>query len=395
MRNASITDYITDFSELAIAERSTLIDLDGSIPLSSLRDTQQTSGTGSITDTASEYEINHAASGDFARLAAAKRGRYQPGTVSQVGIGVRATGDITDGDARRIWGYFDMVKSGRDDTENIEDGIFFGEDIDGIFVQLVKDGTTTFKTYQKDWNVAPNYPINLKNGAIFQISFVYYGYGPIKFFYQDFTNGDARQEEILLHSFSPDGETTVSKPSLLVGALVESSNSSDDFSLFVGGRKYSIEGRTKPKTRITTEKNLSVTVGTSSFVPLISVRRKVDFRQISIDILSFSVLTNQNVELMLRVNSTLTAASFGDVSDTDQSETASEVDTSATAIDISTGVKISQGLASAASGTNSFNATSEKELPFDIGDDVTLTLCAKAISTSATVSGILSIVETW
>jgi hypothetical protein len=138
--------YATDtsqFSEKRIAERTPVISLDGSQPLSLLRDRQQTSGSGAVTDEGSEFRVRHSGSGDFARCASQARGIYVPGVPAEVGIGIRTdfeANELSDDEVAE-WGYFDMVLSGDSDTETVNNGLLFGVDANGLYVRVVKNGS--------------------------------------------------------------------------------------------------------------------------------------------------------------------------------------------------------------------------------------------------------------
>jgi len=74
------------------------------------------------------------------------------------------------------WGYFDDI-----------DGMYFGEDSTGVFIQHRHGGTTDAKVYQADWNgddkldgSGPSgITLDLTKVNIFRFPYVAYGGGPI------------------------------------------------------------------------------------------------------------------------------------------------------------------------------------------------------------------------
>jgi len=107
-------------------------------------------------------------------------------------------------------------------------------------------------------------------------------------------------------------------------------------------------------------------------VPAISVRRKTGYLGNPINVSSFNVLPDANVLYQLRVNSTLTGASFGPIPDTVQSETALEVDNSASSM---TGGVVFSGLAHASAKRGVYT----KEFDFHLlEEDEVVALCVHA-----------------
>ena len=65
----------------------------------------------------------------------------------------------------------------------------------------------------------------------------------------------------------------------------------------------------------------------------------------NVQISSFDILASSDLRWQLRYGSTLTGASFGNISDTPSSETCCQSDVSATAINTTTGMKLMSGFA--------------------------------------------------
>jgi len=387
--NEFLEQNTSGFDEIRTAERTFNVELNGALPLTDFRDEQQTSGSGNIVDNESEYRLHHTTAGDFVRLASARRGSYQPGTQLQSGIGIRMDTSSISGDGVAYWGYFDMDET---NTENIKNGLLYGLDKDGFFTEVIKDSTSKHKTYQKNFNKNSGSDIDLTDGNIFQLQFSYYGYGLIKFQYVDSQTGSSDQTVIDLHTVRLAGETSVLNPNLKVGALAKSSSNTGDFSVHVGGRQVSTIGEQFNRTRITTDRVESKSIG-NSFEPIISFRKKQSFREVVSEIFGFSCISDQDIVLQIRVDADLTGASFGSLSEQPDDETAFEADTSATAVDTSTGTKVYETLVSGGERINSSALNNLRGVPVYVQDEGTITFAAKHISSSATVDFIGQIKE--
>jgi len=107
------------------------------------------------------------------------RGRYAPGVTAEVGVGIRTTERPT---GNQIW---------RVGVFNGSDGLYFGEDSNGVFVARERSNTEKDKIYQENWNLdvldgsnnddnPSNYTLDLNEGVIFRIVYAWYGYGQIQ-----------------------------------------------------------------------------------------------------------------------------------------------------------------------------------------------------------------------
>lgn len=374
---------ISGFGEKLTTERKPIVNLNGALPLSNLRDEQQVSGTGTITDADEEFRVRHAANGDFARLASLQRGVYEPGFAAQAGIGIRLSQGSFTGDEVAEWGYFDQQTGS---PESVKDGYLFGLDSTGFYVRVVADGVDLEKTYASSFNQTPSDAPTLTNGNIFQIDFTYYGWGIVVFqrVVADATTG--RQYPRPLHAFAPGSAASTTNPNLHIGCLVkDGGTATTDFSAYVAGRQFSVVGDTSQLVRTTCAAIGSVAIGTGSFTPIMSFRKKQAFRAIAAQMSRVNIECDTPAYVQVRLNSTLTGASYGAVNDQPAAETAVELDTAATAVNVATGVKLAEFVAPAASG----GPPSDRGLPRgvaelfgDMGDEGVITICAKAITTA-------------
>lgn len=383
---------VGDFGEKIVAERTPIIELNGALPLSDLRDDIQTSGSGEVVDNSSEYFVKHNAAGDFAKLTSSERGRYVPGNTSEVGIGVRMEGQLDDGDIEAKWGYFEMeTDSNGQPLENVKNGFLFGQDTNGMFIEIIKSGQTLEKKYRNEWNT-DRFKMDTKEGLIYQIAFAYYGYGIIKFQAIKFDDNN-EQRTVDLHITKIKNETSLSNSNLKVGGLLRSTNSTNTPILNIAGRQFSTIGKYVPNTRITSERHLNVSVPTTEFTPLLSMQRKTDNRETPIELYGFEILSDQDLELDIRLDGDLTGATFNDISNTQVGETTLEVDKSSTNIDINSGIKLDQNFINGGVKNSDSSVATQKDLPLSLPDNSKVTISARALSTDANVNAILKIRE--
>lgn len=262
----------TAFNEQIIAGKTVLIELKSAVnDVSALRNITTVTGSASVALDNSEYRLRTTAlANDSAKLDSAEYGRYVPGYQAECGIGVRLP-DLSKytGEVDTKWGYFS-------DT----DGFFFGRDATGFYVGIRRAGSDT-KVYQDSFNSdkvdgtgESEYTIDLTTGNIFEIDYVWYGYGPIRFYIvakdEDFILGS---KKILLHTILTTGQTSVEQPNLPIRVFTDNGATATAHDVFVGGRQYSIYGAYDPIYRITGDFRLSAGL-TTTFQPLISFRRK-------------------------------------------------------------------------------------------------------------------------
>lgn len=390
----TINNPVTGFGSLEVAERTSVVDVKSNYGVSALRDITATANSGGVSNSNGEYNLSTGTTtASTATLDTAERGRYQPGAQAQAGIGFR-TADVTwTGTAEARWGYFDA-----------NNGFGFGVDANGPFVFTRRGGTDT-DVAQANWNVdtlngsgPSGLTLDLVDGNIFQIDFAWYGYGTIQFKVVT-VDANGQQTTVKVHEFSPSNQTSVIDPNLPVRAYVSNGDTTTDYDVYVGGRQFSVVGRFNPNRRVNGDRRLSLgSVGTT-FVPLVSFRRKSAFESVSVKIEGIDLLTD--VDLVWEIRSGVTAAnltneSFGTPTNTTAAETACESDTSATAIAAASGEFIAGGLVDASGGgINASGSFSIDGLGFDVPSLDIVTLQVRAVSGSGTVSGFLRWREEW
>lgn len=299
----------SQFDELIVSEKTPIVELTSAYGLSILRDSVTTAGDGTVTNDATEFNLSNTTNGtDSAILESVLRGRYEPGFAGEAGIGVRIP-ILPIGNQIGRWGFFDD-----------QNGAFFGVDSTNVFVVIRRGGSdTTFP--QSSWNVdrldgtgSSGATLNLSKGNIFQIVFTWYGYGVVEFRVVIPNPATLAQEVITVHRFSPTGQTSFIDPNLPLRAQIDNNGTATSYTLFVGGRQYSIIGKYDPTFRVTSERR-RVTNLTSTLTPVLSFTRKAIFpsgsartNSVQVDLEEINIISSVDLSYQVLVGGTLDGA---------------------------------------------------------------------------------------
>ncbi|MTH52053.1 hypothetical protein GKZ89_01445 [Bacillus mangrovi] len=391
-------DVSSQFNELLVSRKTPIIELVSTYGISDLRDIVTTTGTATVTNNATEYNLTTAAAADRAVLDSAERGRYEPGYACESGIAIRQPGAPTANQISR-WGLFDD-----------QNGAFFGSSSSGTFVGIRRGGADTIIP-QASWNVDPldgsgpsGITLNLADGNIFLIVFTWYGYGVIEFRVVITNPVTFAQEVVTVNRFSPSGQTSFTDPNLPLRAEIANNGTAAPFSLFVGGRQYSIIGKFDPVFRNTSERR-TVNNITASLTPVLSFTRKAVFpagsgRPNSVQVLleAVEIVTNVDLAFQVILGATVNGAFVNFPTATTNiptNETALLVNSTSTTI--SGGEVVYQGLASASSSTSTRVLTTEQLLDFELPDNEIVTLAVASVGGPGTnsVTAIFRVTENW
>lgn len=377
------------FDELITGEYTPLIELDSSNGLSALRDVETTTGDGAITNENGQHRLRTGATGGTAILATAERGRYQPGIEALPGIGIRRPSAPT-GNVSWQAGYYDD-----------NNGLIFGEDATGFFVKLRIAGTDQSKVYQSSMNGdrldgtgLSGQTLDLTKPKILRMPHAWYFGGPgfMDAIEQD-TDGNAYM--VTMHRFGAlVDKPFMEQPKLPVRAEVDSGGDATDFSLFVGGRQFGVIGRYNPNRRETAEERLGAATSTTT-VPLVTFRKKTDAvnRGKSVKVSGIAVLSDVDAVAEIRLGGTISpTGNFGSVTDIPDSETAVEVDNTATSI--TEGQVIDKTLISGGTGNRS-NLSGIRRIGLDIPDTAQVSLCVRTLNGTGTASAVFTVEEEW
>ena len=383
----------SQFGEVLTSSRTPVIELNSSYGTSALRDLEAVTGSATITAANGEIILSTGATATSAAdLRSLEVGRYIPGYAAQIGNGARVPTPPT-GNQYAEWG--GISSNGGDDA------ILWGVDATGVYVKRSRNGVTETKVYQSSWNIdvvdglnGVNNPsgvaLNLADGNIFQIDFTWYGYGQI--LWGLITNIGDTQTFVPVHREKVTGTTSITSPNLRTYAISDNGGDASNFDLYIGGRQYSIVGQYIPDFRFVAEYR-GVVTATTSPTPLITFKGKTGFLDRSVLMDAITVLVANNpIILEVYLDGTLTGASFGTPTNYTASETALEVDISATAI---TGGTLFWSEYFLNGATPSRPQLSQEFLDVDINSQAPVTLCARGIGGSANVSTFFRMKEEW
>lgn len=378
----------TLFNESIIAERTPLFELNSALGLSVLRDVTAVANSGTITNSGGEHILSTGATtASTAQLQSVEYGRYYPGTSAEAGMGIRAPSTYT-GTAFAEWGYFGAA-----------DGFAFGIDATNTYISYTRASSQT-KVYQDSWNVdvmdgsgPSGATLTPANGNIYRINFSWYGYGMIEWFVimEDATGN---QSQILVHRYAPTTTNSIQQPNQPMTVKVDNGNTTTDFIVYVGGRQFSVYGRYVPSVRRTQEARLLLASVGTTFKPLITFRRKSGFGSFPVKFHEVALIADAAILWEMRVGGTLTGASFGAVTNVPTTETSLEVDVAATAI--TGGQKTESGLvATTGSGSKESGGFDNDTFTLPLPGVEEITLCARALTGTATISSVLGMEEEW
>ena len=386
-----LNETSTNFNELVTVKRNNLIQINGSYDISRLRDLVIENGeTASTESVDAEFRLSYETAGDEVGVLTAARGRYVPGHPAEAGVGVRVP-ELPQADIEAKWGYFDLTR----DPVELLDGAYFGVDQEGVFIGINRAGEEVEKVYKDDWNVNRDFDLDLSKGYVYQITFVYYGYGAVWFEIVD----PESERKITLHKYIAEGETTFRNSNLKVAALV-TGNENEEFEMFVSGRQFSIVGEPIFRERRISHLKTGTSIPAGEWRTIVSARKKENRRPVTITLQSLEIDTNRDLEVELRINPELENESEEDWETPrrhKEDEVSIEVNEVANVVgqnsDGPTGVKISSFLVQGGAGPSP-RTLAERGLPQELPDEYVISLLIRNRSEqSATVTANSTLVE--
>ena len=318
----------TPYGDLTVVDRDNRIDVTSESPLSDQIDFF-TSGV-SHDPINSRYRLR--ANDSTESLQTIDDLQYTPGYIAEVGISLQIP-EAPTGNQEVRFGYFDS-----------DDGVYFGWDSDGVFVERLRNGSRIGKTYREDWTAGENVNVEqqLHNGTIALIELALYNYGTIGFDIYDqdrVTNGLQANK---VHNADVPGTTTLSSQDNPIRVEVSNPDTSD-FDVFVADRQATVRGNFTPNRRIKGERRTDVSLDGTTYVPIISFRRKESFKTINTDLFDLAAKPDEDIFVQIREDAgSTTDADYATPQDVNADETAVEVDTSPTA-SITDGYYLFQG----------------------------------------------------
>jgi len=372
----------TAFDELRVAERTRIIELKSIFGKSTLRDIYTTQGTAQINNSVGgpEFELQVSASNDLATLQSAERGRYVAGLQGEVGIAVRIPTPPTQSQTIKI-GLFDEL-----------DGLYYKYTSQGMFACILRDGQEN-AIHQSQWNndsmdgTGPSkISLDFSKGIIFLIQFTWYGFGNILFKFNTSGSGIV-QNSWLAHTFSPQGQTSVKNPNLPIAVSIANNGATVSSSIYVAGRQYSLLGKYEAISRIVSAYRFGRAINsTSTFLPVLSIRRKQGFLGIPVRAIECDFLATADLLIQIRANTAVSTPSWVTPPESSASDTAIEYDISSTTV--TAGIPIWMGIITG----DSKSIATTLQIAHNLTEYNILTICARGINAT---NGSLGVVMRW
>lgn len=306
----------TDFNDLSVVNRQDLFGLSSEYPLSNQNDI----ASNGVTHNPSESEYRIRANDGTESLESVQQIRYAPGFVTETGSALRVPTAPT-GDQEIKIGYWDG-----------SDGVYLKWIDTGFYIETMRNGVVDSSVAASDWNSqdVDSLEEKFKDGLVYRQILELYNQGQIKH-ELIFPGTSSRMENPTFHRTTPEEKTTLSSQNLPIRVEVTNPEVSD-YDVYVANRQAAIRGRFNPEKRVKGDKLAGVSLNGTSWVPLMSFRKKQSFEAIAVELFDVTTLTDENVFLQIRsdVGST-TDSDYSPPDDVNSGETAIEVDKSPSA----------------------------------------------------------------
>lgn len=279
-----------------------------------------TVGTATVTATSevdSEIRLNINGTSDECTLRSKQRGFYKAGMASECGIAVRIPQTL-DSTQEFKFGYFDD-----------NNGYYFKLIGASLKVGIMKNGVETlidrdsFNNNKVDGS--EGIILDFIKGNIFRITFTWYGFGNVSFgFIGNDISGD--QKYISMHTYSTNGSTSCGNPCLPINSKLSSNGSTQNTSVYVAGRQYSILGKIIDNLYENMYHITDTSITDTSTKYLFSMRNKNSYKTCLSKIVKLRALGSTSAIVKILKNATLTGSNFIDNAYVEES--CLEVDTS-------------------------------------------------------------------
>jgi len=374
--------------DLRVAEPTTLLDLSGLYGDSVLRDTVTEVGSATVTFSGGETHLTTTASGgDSCSVVSTERVRFNAGQQASIGMtGRRAVAPTGN----------QIYHAGMFDDDN---GLGFGEDATGPFI-FDRIGGVETKVYSSSWNcdtmdgTGPSgLTADLSQGAYLIVDFDCYCYGTAKFSLVVYNPNTGANESVCVHKIRKTDSMLIENPNVPLQITVDNAGTATAFEVKFGTRSFRAYGPHVPSLRLTGDYRLAMTPGTT-FIPTVSFRRKSAFGQVKVQIDGFDAISDSDLLVQIRINGSLTGASYATPANYSANETAVEADKSATAI--TGGEVVWAGLIFGGVKNNEKGSGSAGLVDLDLPNNQPVTLCVRTLTGTATDSNfVFRMVEEW
>lgn len=370
---------INAFGEQRVALRYPQLTLNAGLPISERRDYIVEQNGGSVTQSGGKYRVRASSqAGSVAKLTSRQRANYISGGELEGGIGLLA--DQPSGNAHIDWGFIDYDGS---------NAVRFSYKSDGVYLELVSGGTEIMSVPQSKWNMNTLDGFDPSVGHVYEVPFVYYGFGDIIF--EVLVEDQGKQRTVPIHRINRTEEISIEKSNLPLS--VEVYGDGQQLDCYVGGRQINSSLPDYGVDRTTGARRLSRSIGTD-FRPLVSFQHKTGFEDIFLTLTGMNVITDVDAIIEIQRNATLDSnASFSYVGNYEETERATQWDVSA-GDTFTSGQTMYEAMVVGGTGgqTADFNADVPQRpiSEFDI-----ITLAARTISGTGTMSASFKVNEHW
>ncbi|GAQ92440.1 hypothetical protein KFL_010130060 [Klebsormidium nitens] len=337
--NLAVAGNITSFTnqvptdscgDIRTVEKTNIIDLNSTCGLTQLRDAVTTTGTGTLTGTAGqpEFVLTLTGSGDSVLLQSAERGRFVAGYTFEVCLILRSVVGAA------AWGAGQYLKVGYYDGTN---GFYFLVDSTGLNACTMRNGVET-RTNQANFNVdkmdgtgPSGLVFGMTTGCMFKIIYGCYGYGALVFASCPVTSAGVQYLQHM-HRMVPGTQTYSMYPNLPLSIYATNGTTATSRTLYIAGRQYSMIGHWLPHKRNNAAYVLNRGGVSTTFLPIISLRRKSNYLHCPVRLKGIDVLSTTDCLIQVRVATTVTGGTWTDLQDQPTTESALQCNTSATAV---------------------------------------------------------------
>jgi len=321
-----ITNLNSDNTQtLQTVSKNVIINLPPFYGISPFRNNVNTTGSGYASNsplTESEIKLNCSGANDSVILRSIERGFYVSGLTCEAGIAIRIPSNNVTGNQVLKWGYFSN-----------QNGFYYKLTSTDFQVCILNNSIETcisrnnFNGDKVDGNGKSGSLLDFSKGNIFTILFSWYGFGLVSF-YVSGASKNTNQSPIVLHEYQTVGRTSTRIPNLPIQVILNNNGTVANTNIFIAGRQFSILGNHTPSKRVTSLYKYLFSMSHEIFLPIFSIKRKIEFTGCSIKLYNIKIKSSVDCEVRILTNTTLISSSWGSNSQT--SESACDVDLSST-----------------------------------------------------------------
>lgn len=308
------------FDELRTVSRTNIFQIKSIYGVSAIRDLT----VGTVTQADGEYLLQNAGNGDETILDTAERGPYQTGYTGEPGAGLRLPSAPT-GQTKIEVG---LVGG--------NDGFYFFYDAIGLWRAIRRNGSESAEQIAY-WNDARTKVVTIgqneieidpMQGHIYQIPYSWYAFGPSRFNFQitDEDPGNKRWIKTLAQ-YKPTNGTSVTDPQQPVRVRVTTGAGDPAYTVYVGGRQYSILGPYDPIYRETSIEKTVTSVTDAQWFPAFAIRRASVTPYALTKLSKLFLRASGDIRVLIENNGSVPAGTYATPTDYDASETLLEVNT--------------------------------------------------------------------